>query len=111
MPVAATNNALAGASCNRRDAAPLPLDGPANGPIVALIDESDRRTLHKRFSLAFVEGVFKQLGAVNKGDDVDLVFVIENLVQHAVTVEHEELSDVWIVFFRDNSSTFRILTK
>jgi len=25
MPVAATNNVLAGAKCNRRDAAPLPL--------------------------------------------------------------------------------------
>jgi hypothetical protein len=37
-PAAATNEGRE-RSDSRRAAAPLPLDGPANGPIVALIDE------------------------------------------------------------------------
>ena len=41
---------------------------------------------------------------MNKSNDLNFMLIFDDLVEHAITVKDEQLSDVGIVLFRDHSS-------
>lgn len=42
---------------------------------------------------------------MNEGDDLHLMLIVEDLIEHAITVKHKELSHVRIAFFGNDAPT------